>query len=126
MAARRPVRSTNCTAAATFGPIEPAANVPAFSSSGRDLGELALLRRPPALVHAVDVGGHHEQVGVDLPGEQLAGQVLVDHRLDAREHPFAPGLEGRRDAAAAGADHDGLVLQQPLDGPELEDPLGER
>ena len=84
MAARRPVRSTNCTAAATFGPMDPAANVPRLQLLGRDLGELALLGRAPALVHAVDVGGHHEQVGVDLPGEQLAGEVLVDHRLDAR------------------------------------------
>ena len=93
---------------------------------GRDPLELALLGRPPALVHAVDVGGHHEQVGIDLARQQLAGEVLVDHRLDAREHASSPGVEGRRDAAAAGADHDGAVLQQPLDGTELEDPLRAR
>ena len=40
---------------------------------------------PQSGVDAVDVGGHHEQVGVDLAGEQLAGEVLVDDRLDADE-----------------------------------------
>ena len=35
----------------------------------------------------------------------------------------APGRVHRRDAAAAGADHDRAVLEQPADRPDLEDPL---
>ena len=34
----------------------------------------------------------------------------------------APGVVHRRDAAAAGADHDRAVLEQPADRPDLEDP----
>ena len=68
---------------------------------GREL-ELAQLRRrhpcpsgccsgvPQSGVHGVDVGCHHEQVGVDLTGEQLAGEVLVDDGLDADQGRAPP------------------------------------
>ena len=64
IAARPPVASTNRQAASTFGPIEPAGKSAARSSCGRHPVEAPLLRRPPVGVHGVDVGRHHEQVGV--------------------------------------------------------------
>ena len=78
----------------------------------------ALLRRAPVGVGRVDVGEDEEDVGVEVDGEQRAREVLVDDRLDADEP--APGrhlLVGvpRRDAAAAGADHDASLLEQRLD-----------
>ena len=93
---------------------------------GRDLVEPPLLGRAPVGVDAVDVGRHDEQVGVDLAGEQLAGEVLVDHGLDAAERAVLAGHPHRRDAAAAGADHDRAVLEQPADRADLEDALRRR
>ena len=90
---------------------------------GGDPVEPALLGCAPAVVDAVDVGRHDEEVGADLAGEQLAGQVLVDHRLDAAEGAVLPRHPRRRDPAAAGADDDTSLLEQPADGPDLEDPL---
>src|SRR5690349_13256155 len=43
-----------------------------------DLAQFACLRSAPVEVDAVHVGGHEEQVRAHVPGEQFAGQVLVD------------------------------------------------
>ena len=107
--AHRPGGEVGCAQLAGGHPVEP-----------------ALLGRAPALVDAVDVGGHDEQVGVDLAGEQLAGEVLVDHRLDAGERALLARHPRGRDAAAAGADHHDAVVEQPADRPDLEDPLRRR
>ena len=88
--------------------------------------EPALVSRPPVLVHAVDVRGHQEQVGIDLASEQLARQVLVDDRLDAPERSFLVRHPGRRDPSTAGADDEHAVLEQPANRPDLEDPLRRR
>ena len=88
--------------------------------------EPALLGCSPVLVDAVDVGGHQEQVGLDLAGQQLTGQVLVDHGLDTSERALLVGHEGSRDPTPTGADHEDPVVEQPADRPDLEDPLRRR
>ena len=51
---------------------------------GRRRAPDRLLRRlAPVDVDRVGVGQHHEQVGVELARQQLGGEVLVDHALDA-------------------------------------------
>ena len=81
----------------------------------------ALLGRAEADERRRRVGRHDEDVGVDVAREQAAGVVLVDHGLDADELPSGP--VGGRDAAAAGADDDAALLEQPADRSVLEDAL---
>src|SRR6476620_9021115 len=90
----------------------------------RGLLDPCLGRRAPVAVDAVDVGRHHEQVGLELPGEQGGGAILVDDDLRPDDRP-GPRLVHRRNAAAAGADHHGALIEQPADRADLEDPLGE-
>ncbi|KGC52777.1 carbamate kinase domain protein [Burkholderia pseudomallei] len=78
-----------------------------------------LRRLAPVEVRAVDVGRDHEQVRAQFAREQRRAQILVDHRLDARE--LAVRVVARRNAAAARADHDRAFLEQPLHRPDLED-----
>src|SRR4029079_2431294 len=82
-----------------------------------------LLGCAPVVVDAVDVGGHHEQVRFELAGKELAGEILVDHGLDATQCSLSSGDPCRRDSTATGADHHGLVIEQPADRSDLEDPL---
>ena len=70
IAARLPVASTNSAAAATLGPIEPAGKSIASSSAGRRPVDPGLRRLAPVGVDPVDVGRHHEEVRVELAGEQ--------------------------------------------------------
>src|SRR5262245_39628724 len=65
----------------------------------RGFADPGLVRPAPVAVDAVDVGGHHEQVGVELPGEERRRAVLVDDDLRPDERPRA-GLVHRRDPAA--------------------------
>ena len=85
--------------------------------------QLALVGGAPAGVHPVDVGGQHQELCVDLAGQQLAGEVLVDHGLDPDETAPRVGAEHRGHPTAAGADHDHALVEQPADGPDLEDAL---
>ena len=85
--------------------------------------EASLARRAPVEVHAVDVGGHHVQVRVELLRQQARGEVLVDHGLDADEPPVLARGVHRRDAAASRADDDHAALDQPAHRADLEDPL---
>jgi hypothetical protein len=47
--------------------------------------DLVLLRGAPADVHAVDVGGHEEQVRAHVLGEQFSREIFVDDCLDAHQ-----------------------------------------
>ena len=86
----------------------------------------------PVDVGGVSVGGHDEVVGLDAGGQQSGGMVLVDDRLHADQLAVRTAVDGRslvvgvhdRDAAAAGADDDGALLQQPADLAQLEDAHG--
>ena len=77
----------------------------------------------PSRVHAVDVGRHHEQVGVDLARQQLLARSLSMTASTPTSWRSASRRVHRRDAAAAGADDDHALLEQPADRPDLEDPL---
>ena len=105
-------------------PSSPPAGPSRASSSGVARSMRAWAGVPQSRVHPVDVGRHDEQVGVELTGEQAAGQVLVDHRLDADEVALPITGVHRRDAAAAGADDHRAPFEQPAHRPDLEDPLG--
>src|SRR6516164_6788159 len=83
----------------------------------------ARLGRAPVDVDAVHIGGHQEQVRVHVPGEQFAGEVLVDDRLDAEDVGSAGRRVHRGDAPAAGADDQGVPLEQPPDRLDLQDRL---
>lgn len=72
----------------------------------------------------VDVGGDHQQIAVELFGQQRRAQVLVDHRFHALQ--LAVGAVHRWDAATAGADHDAAFFQQPLDRADFEDAFRSR
>ena len=93
---------------------------------GSHVVEPALRRGPPTLVHRFHIGGHHEKIGVDVPGQQLAGEILVDDGLDPAEGSLTAGHPGGRDATPAGADDEHTVLQEPPDRADLEDSLGRR
>jgi hypothetical protein len=43
----------------------------------------ACARRAVVQINGVDVGQQEQQVSMELPREQRAGEILVDHRLDA-------------------------------------------
>ena len=102
-----PVASTKPAAASTFGPIDPAGNCDAAQLLRGDPVQTPLVGRSPVRVDPVDVGGHDEQVGVDLPGQQLAGEVLVDDGLHPDQGRLAVGVGDQgRDPASAGADDD--------------------
>jgi hypothetical protein len=84
-----------------------------------------LVGRPPAGVDGVDVGHDRQDVGTELGGQHRAGEVLVDHGLDAdeppaRRHRFVDVHDG--DATAARADHHAVALEHPPDGLDAEDP----
>ncbi len=81
---------------------------------------------PPVTEDTFGVGRHDEQVGSGELREQLAREVLVDHCLDADERTGPVRQVGGRDSAAAGADDDRALLQEPDDRIQLEDPLGLR
>src|SRR5690242_9315236 len=91
--------------------------------AGADPIQPARLRGAPVDVDTVHIGGHQEQVRVHVPGEQFAGQVLVDDRLDAEDVGSAGRRVHRGDAPAAGADDQGVPVEQPLDGLDLQDGL---
>src|SRR4030095_14001293 len=82
-----------------------------------------LCRAAPIAVDRVRVGEHHKQVSVELAREKLRAEILVDDGLDTHEPAAGAGLIHRRYTAAARADYDGAVLEQPPDGPHLEYPL---
>ena len=91
--------------------------------------------RAPVEVDRVGVGRDHEQVGVEVLREHRRAAVLVDDRLHAHEGAGVAVVGEvelllrqvhRRDASAAGADHDRARLEQLLDRPDLEDALGQR
>ena len=124
MAARLPVASTKRATASTLGPIEPGSELLAAQLIGLDLLELALLVGARVLVHPVDIRGQDQEVRVDLPRQQLAGEVLVDHGLHPDETAHGVGEGHRGHTAAAGADHDHALIQEPADRPDLEDALG--
>src|SRR3954451_19042981 len=63
------------------------------------------LRRPEAERRLRYVGRHHQNIGVHEDPEQSGAQVLVDHRLDAREAPVLPAYDGNP-PAAVGDDHE--------------------
>ncbi|CAI8896061.1 NAD-specific glutamate dehydrogenase [Pseudomonas sp. IT-P260] len=67
----------------------------------------------------VDVRGDHQQIGLQLLGEQRRAQILVDHRLDALEVTVL--VVHRRNPAATSANHDAALVQQPLDRTDFED-----
>src|SRR5215467_14213307 len=91
--------------------------------AGGDPVQPARLGGAPVDVDAVHVGGHEEQVRVHVPGEQFAGEVLVDDRLDAEDGGSAGGRVHRGDAPAAGADDHGAPVEQPRDRLDLHDAL---
>ncbi len=126
IAARFPVEAANSVAAATFGPIEPAGRSRPSSSAGVARSIRAWRRLAPVAIDAVDIGRHDEEIGPELAREQAAREVLVDDRLDADELAVVVAGVHRRDAAAAGADDHGPLLQEPTHRAYLEDPLRSR
>ena len=126
MAARLPVASTNRRGRFDLRAHRPGRERARPQFGDRDLAQTALVGGPPPFVDGIHVGGHHEQVGVDLPGEQLAGEVLVDHGLDAAQRALLAGRPCGGDAAASGADHHDALVEQPTDRSDLEDPFRRR
>ena len=126
MAARIPVCSTNRIAAAAFGPIDPGSQLKLFQHLRCHPVEPVLIGRSPIRVDAVDVRGHDVEIGVDLARQQLAREVFVDDSLDADEVPFGVRIVHRGHASSSGADHHDVLLDQPLDRPDLEDAFGLR
>src|SRR4051794_10816277 len=86
----------------------------------RRLAQRRRVRLAPVCDDVRHVGEHQERRGVEPLGEQGGREVLVDHRLHSFDAPTA--VRDDRDAASAGADHERLVLHQPADRLELEDP----
>src|SRR4030095_12542459 len=89
-------------------------------------GWARLMNRPgigsaPSDQYRLRIRGHDQKVGVELTGKKLRAQVLVDHGLDANQLAVRSRLIHGRNASTAGADHDRAVIEQPLDGPQLED-----
>jgi hypothetical protein len=87
----------------------------------RHLVQPPLLRGTPAQVDAVHVGGHEEEVGVHVLGQQFAGQVFVDDGFDARQVARTRRRVHRGDAAAASTDDHGPAVKQPADRLDLQD-----
>ena len=122
-----PSPAANRQAASTFGPIEPAANwqsprarrawragSPAASacpSRGRPRR-----RRSRMTNRSASSSRASSSVARSL---SITASTPIELAVVAR-------LVHRRDAAAAGADHDRALLEQPLDRAELEDPLRQR
>ena len=50
---------------------------------GRDPRQPALPGSGPVHVDRVDVGGHDQDLGVEILGQQAAREILVDHGLHA-------------------------------------------
>ena len=81
---------------------------------------------PQSTIDGVGIGQDDEQIGLEFARQELGGEILVDHALDADQVPLLAGLVHGRDAAAAGGDHDRVALEQPFDRTQLEDPFGHR
>ena len=101
-------RSRYVTSASTFGSHAALAELAALRERGR-LGhgqavEPALVGLAPVHGHLIDAGGDREQVGAQLGGQQRAGGVLVDDRLDALEGAVVAAHDG--DATATAGDDD--------------------
>ncbi len=129
IAASLPVCSTNEQAARTFGPIDPSANSAPSQLRRRRPTDRTLVGGAPPAVDGVDISHDEQRIGVQVKGEESARVVLVDDGLDADE------LAARRDrgvgvhhgdATAAGAGDDRVVLEQPLDRLDAEDPSRRR
>ncbi len=84
IAAVFPVAAANRHAAATFGPIEPAANGIAMRAAG-DARRIAFcVGLPQSMYTAVGVGQHHEEIGVEVSRASSSdGEILVDDAFDA-------------------------------------------
>src|SRR5690242_5624873 len=77
---------------------------------------------PPIEEHGVGIGGHQEEVGIELTREQFRADILVDDGLDTAQ--FAARLIDGRNAAATRRDDDRASFEKPADWPYLEDLLG--
>ena len=117
MAAGLPVWRTNGAGSLHLGPHGASGEVIGIQFIGRGAVDLALLRRAPVDIDAVHIGGHDER-SASTSRPAARGPVFVDDRLDAGQPPLLARLVHGRDAAAASADHDRVLLEQPLDGPE--------
>jgi hypothetical protein len=60
-------------------------------------------------VDAIDVGQDEERFRLQFAGEQTAGEVLVDHRLDTEEAAIRAADNGH--AATAHGDRDEILVQ---------------
>ena len=81
------------------------------------------------LVGLVEVDGHllhggedDEHIGVQLLGQQLGGEVLIDNGSRALQVVALGTVDG--DAAAAAADDDVAAVAEGADGAQLHDLLG--
>ena len=84
---RRPAGVANATAASSFGPMLPrgARRSPAARRRRPDrAGRSAPRSACRSAVDAVDVRQQQQQRRPELAGQHRGGEVLVDHRLDAR------------------------------------------
>jgi hypothetical protein len=102
MTTRRPVAATKSTAASILGPMLPGRELPLGLERPR-LGQaedrqVRLAIGAEVALHAGDVGEDQEELGLQLPGEERRGAVLVDHRLDPCRRPprGRPGCRRRR------------------------------
>ena len=67
------------------------------------------------------VGQHDEHFRIQPRGQQAAGEVLVDHSLDAKQ--FTVSVVGDRDTTTTGANHGDAAIDQHSDDVHLYDPL---
>src|SRR5690554_4603887 len=68
-------------------------------------------------VDGIHIGQQQESIGIELSGQQRAGGVLVDDRLDPQAAAIVPADDGN--AAATGADHHHPLLQQQSDDADI-------